>query len=74
MKLEEFETHFKQKRIDENFRSDVGQWTAMAKHLWAITDSTKDGFNGTLLRSLMVVLKALLDETNQTPLDNVLLR
>ena len=76
MRRQEFKKEFKKgAAIDLNFISMLGQWTALVSYLWSISDSTKQGFNSTLVRNLMVSLTALLEDTDDnTPNENILIR
>lgn len=65
----------KNPEIDPVFENHMSQWCAVVKLLWSINDSTKEGFNCSLLRSLLIVLKATTEQNRQhSALDNVLLR
>ena len=74
----EFKKEFKEgvvPEIDNNFVHMMGQWVAMVRYLWAISDSTAQGYNSNLMRNLMVVLTALLEDTHDNvPNENILLR
>lgn len=78
MKRKEFKEFFEEiqdPEIDEVFQHYMSQWCALVKKLWSINDSSKQGYNCSLLRSLLIVLKATTEQNDQySPLSNVLLR
>ena len=65
-------------KISEDFEHQLGQWTAIVELLWSINDSSKNGFNASGNRMLMIVTKACLEhvteKVHQKPMDNVFLR
>ena len=62
-------------KIDSNFIHMLGQWTALVSYLWSISNSSAEGYNSTMMRNLMVVLTALLENTEHiSPNENILLR
>ena len=69
-----FQTH-QSTEIDENVIHMKSQWCALIKFLWSVNESGKKSFNCSLLRTLVIVLKANTKLTHiNVPLDNVLLR
>ena len=61
--------------IDGNLEAYIGQWVALSNYLWSINDSTSAGYNATTFRSLCIVLKASLEQSDDNvPLSNILLR
>ena len=71
----QFFEHIKSTKIDENFIHMKSQWCALIKFLWSVNDSSQKGFNCSLLRTLVIVLKANTESTRlNVPLENVLLR
>ena len=79
MRHEFFKQHFldikPQPKISADFEHQIAQWCALVTLLWSINDSSEEGHNCSLLRDLMIVLKAATEETpHNDPLSNVFLR
>ena len=78
-RCEYFKQHFvdikPQPKISADFEHQIAQWCALVTLLWSINDSSEEGHNCSLLRDLMIVLKAATEETTHNdPLSNVFLR
>lgn len=57
--------------MDGDFLNMLGQWAGLVTCLWTLNDSSKEGNNCSTFRSLLIVLKAILEDD---ALDNFLLR
>ena len=61
--------------MDGDFQNMLGQWAGLACYLWSLNDNSKEGFNCSTFRSLLIVLAANLEDSVHTkPLDNFFLR
>ena len=61
--------------MDGDFQNMLGQWAALTCYLWSLNDSSNQGYNCSPFRSLLIVLRANLEDSNGNgPLDNFLLR
>ena len=62
--------------ISAEFEHMLGQWCALTEYLYSICDSSKNGNNATLMRCLLITLKALLEHEydHNIPLSNILIR
>ena len=78
MKRKEFEEYFKNipnASIEVEFEHQLSRWCAIVKYLWSINDSSQKGYDCTLIRSLLIVLKACTEDTDHhAPLSNILIR
>lgn len=79
MKKKEFEGFFKNipngGEILPDYIHMVGQWAGLVELLWSINDSNRHGYDCSLIRSLMIVLKAATEATDHfSPLENILIR
>ena len=61
--------------IDPDYIHMVGHWAALVQYLWSINDSNRHGYDCSLMRSLMIVLKAATENhPHHSPLSNILIR